>query len=66
MKKYLVPSKTKGNLPDIKCEYIASSSLLGFHHDFTKNRNKAYEFHENELEHAKMLSDAWKMDLEKV
>ncbi|HLR69450.1 MAG TPA: hypothetical protein VK105_20375 [Virgibacillus sp.] len=66
VKKYLVPSKTKGGLPDIKYEYIANSSLLGFHHDFTKDINKAYEFHENELDHAKMLADAWGMDLEKV
>lgn len=66
VKRHLVPSKTKGNLPDIKYEYIADTSLSGFHHDFTKDREKAYVFFDNELEHAKMLSDAWQMNLRKV
>ncbi len=66
VKRHLVPSETKGNLPDIKYEYIADTSLIGFHHDFTNDRDKAYEFHGNELEHARMLSDAWRMNLEKV
>ncbi len=66
VKRYLVPPKAKKELPDIKYEYIANSSLLGFHHDFTEDKDKAYVFYENELDHAKLLAETWKMDLVKV
>lgn len=66
VKKYLVLPQTKEGFPDIKYEYIANSSFLGFHHDFTEDKEKAYVFHNNELDHANLLADTWKMDLEKV
>lgn len=66
VKKYLVPSKTKGELPDIKCEYIANTSLMGWHHEFTRDKEKAYIFTESELDHAKLLSDSWRIDIEKA
>ncbi len=66
VKKYLVPSKIKGELPDIECEYIAETSMMGWHHEFTRDKKKAYIFTESELGHARMLAETWRMDIEKV
>lgn len=41
---HLVPSKIRGQLPDIVYEYIANTSDIGYHFDFTKERKCAYVF----------------------
>lgn len=63
---HLIPSKIKGNLPDIVHIYIADDSHIGWHYTITNERKKAYEFDELEMEFAKFIADCWRMKVEKL
>jgi hypothetical protein len=61
-KGYLVPSKKRGELPDIVYEYVSNTSDMGVHYDFTVRKEKAYLFDDFELDRAKYV--AWLLNME--
>lgn len=62
----LLPSKVKGDLPDVLYTYIANDSHIGWHYTLTNNRENAYVFDESEKAIAEFLSDCWKMQIKKL
>ncbi len=62
----LVPSKKKGELPDVIQNYIADDSMIGYHYTITTKRDKAYEFEDTEIEHAKFIADCWNMKVKEI
>jgi len=62
----LVPSKAKGDLPDVVYNYIANDSHIGWHYILTNKRERAYIFLESELDDAKFIADCWRMKVEKL
>ena len=62
----LIPSKKKGELPDIAREFISIESHIGWHYSVTPCRERAYIFEEFELPYAKEIAELWKMKVEKL
>lgn len=58
---YLVSSKVKGELPDVVYEYIANSSSINWHYDFTRDVKEAYIFDSFEMD--KVNEIAWLLNM---
>ena len=65
---YLVRSKIKGELPDVKYKYVAKTSDIGYHFDLTRNRKDAYVFHSEAYtyEQVKYYADLLEMKVKEV
>lgn len=63
---HTMPSKKKGELPNIIREYISLESDIGWHYSVTTFRARAYVFEEFELPFANEIADFWRMKVEKL
>lgn len=62
----LFPAKNKGDLPDVRYNYIANDSHIGWHYTLTNKRENAYIFDESEMEYAKFISECWRMEIKQL
>lgn len=65
-KRYTAPSKGDFPLPDIIYEYISDTSLPPYHYEFTRYKDCAYVFDDDDTKSAKMIASAWGMKLEQI
>lgn len=63
---YLVPSKIKGELPDVAYKYIGYDSAINWHFTFTRDIDKAYIFDDFEIDKAKEIAYLLNMQVKKL
>lgn len=64
VKTHLVPSITKGELPDVVKEYLSNTSDIGWQNDYTLDKEDAYVF--DDLEEAQWISNSLNMEMETI
>ncbi|KMK77609.1 hypothetical protein [Alkalihalobacillus pseudalcaliphilus] len=60
---HLIPSKVKGELPEVVYNYIANDSSIGIHYTLTRERDYAYIFVDYEKKDAEFIAECWGMKL---
>lgn len=65
---HLVPSKAKGELPDVAYEFVANDSAIGFHYTFTRDRKQAFTFDSDAytFEEVKVIADLLQMQVKEL